>query len=129
MSNRTKTLQSRILIILVVVSGMVAIATRGAFNKEGRVIVADVDGQIVYASDLEKAQPKHFLSNGNVCIIYRSKSLTNISTLCFSLEKPRRAASRLRHYWIRKYIPRSCLSLMMRLKSFTAPISPVLAWT
>jgi hypothetical protein len=37
---------------------MVVIATRGAFNKEGRVIVADVDGQIVYASDLEKSAAK-----------------------------------------------------------------------
>jgi hypothetical protein len=29
----------------------------------------------------------------------------------------------------RKVIPRSCLPLMMRLKSFTDPISLVLAWT
>src|SRR5215471_169016 len=55
MPNLTKTLQSKILIILVVV-GVIA-ATR-AFNKEGRVIVADVDGQVVYASDLEKSAAK-----------------------------------------------------------------------
>src|SRR5262245_30914546 len=50
-----KTLQSKILIILVVVA---VIAATRAFNKEGRVIVADVDGQVVYASDLEKSAAK-----------------------------------------------------------------------
>jgi protein-disulfide isomerase len=55
---RTKTLQPRILIILVVVSGVAVIAATGVFNKEGRVIVADVDGQVVYASDLEKSAAK-----------------------------------------------------------------------
>ena len=58
MHNLTKTLRSKILIILVVVSGMVIIAATGAFNKERRVIVADVDGQVVYASDLEKSAAK-----------------------------------------------------------------------
>ena len=36
-----------------------------------------------------KAQPKHFLKSGNVCIAYRSKSLRSMSTQCFSREKPR----------------------------------------
>jgi protein-disulfide isomerase len=58
MPNRTKILQPRILIILVVVSGVAVIAATGVFNKEGRVIVADVDGQVVYASDLEKSAAK-----------------------------------------------------------------------
>ena len=58
MPNRTKILQPRILIILVVVSGVAVIAATGVFNKEGRVIVADVDGQVVYASDLEKSAGK-----------------------------------------------------------------------
>jgi protein-disulfide isomerase len=58
MFNLTKTLQSRILIILVVLSGVAVIAATGVFNKEGRVIVADVDGQVVYASDLEKSAAK-----------------------------------------------------------------------
>src|SRR5262245_2127509 len=51
----TRTLQSKILIILVVVA---VIAAAGAFKKEGREIVADVDGQVVYASDLEKSAAK-----------------------------------------------------------------------
>src|SRR5215475_9373866 len=58
MPNLTKTLQSKIFIILVVVSCMAVIGAVGAFNKEGRVIVADVDGQVVYASDLEKSAAK-----------------------------------------------------------------------
>ena len=58
MSNRTKTLQSRILIILVVVSALAVIAATGAFTKKRQVIVADVDGQVVYASDLEKSAAK-----------------------------------------------------------------------
>ena len=37
---------------------MAVIGAVGAFNKEGRVIVADVDGQVVYASDLEKSAAK-----------------------------------------------------------------------
>jgi protein-disulfide isomerase len=36
----------------------VVIATTGAFNKQRPVILADVDGQIVYASDLEKSAAK-----------------------------------------------------------------------
>jgi protein-disulfide isomerase len=58
MSNRTKTLRSRILIISVVVSALAVIAATGAFNKKRQVIVADVDGQVVYASDLEKSAAK-----------------------------------------------------------------------
>src|SRR5215467_11035906 len=55
MPNLTKTSQSKILIILVVVA---VIAATGAFKREGREIVADVDGQVVYASDLEKSAAK-----------------------------------------------------------------------
>ena len=58
MPNLTKTLRSRILIILVVVSALAVIAATGAFNKKRHVIVADVDGQVVYASDLEKSAAK-----------------------------------------------------------------------
>ena len=37
---------------------MAVIVSTSACNKEARVIVADVDGQIVYASDLEKSAGK-----------------------------------------------------------------------
>ena len=47
-------LQTRNLILAVLSS----VAVIGACNKEARVIVADVDGQIVYASDLEKSAGK-----------------------------------------------------------------------
>jgi len=55
MPNLTKTLQSKILIILIVVA---VIAATGAFKREGREIVADIDGKVVYASDLEKSAAK-----------------------------------------------------------------------
>ena len=50
-------LQTRNL-ILAVLSSMAVIGVTGACNKEARVIVADVDGKIVYASDLEKSAGK-----------------------------------------------------------------------
>ncbi len=49
-------LQTRNL-ILAVLSSVVMVST-SACNKKARVIVADVDGQIVYASDLEKSAAK-----------------------------------------------------------------------
>src|SRR5262245_1805630 len=58
MPSLIKTLQSKILIILIAVAGVALIAGTGAFNKERRLIVADVDGQVVYASDLEKSAAK-----------------------------------------------------------------------
>src|SRR5215470_16629429 len=58
MLNLTKTLQSKIFIILVVVSCVAVIAATGAFKREGREIVADIDGKVVYASDLEKSAAK-----------------------------------------------------------------------
>jgi protein-disulfide isomerase len=45
-------------LILAVLSSVAVIALTSACNKEARVIVADVDGQIVYASDLEKSAAK-----------------------------------------------------------------------
>jgi protein-disulfide isomerase len=50
-------LQTRNL-ILAVLSSVAVIASTGGCNKEARVILADVDGQIVYASDLEKSAAK-----------------------------------------------------------------------
>jgi protein-disulfide isomerase len=50
-------LQTRNL-ILAVLSSVAVIASTGGCKKEGRVILADVDGQIVYASDLEKSAAK-----------------------------------------------------------------------
>ena len=58
MPSLIKTLQSKILIILIAVAGVAVVAATGAFNKERRSIVADVDGQVVYASDLEKSAAK-----------------------------------------------------------------------
>src|SRR5262245_5658355 len=58
MPSLIKTLQSKILVILIAVAGVAVIAGTGAFNKERRVIVADIDGQVVYASDLEKSAAK-----------------------------------------------------------------------
>jgi hypothetical protein len=51
-------LQTRNLILAVLSSVAVIVSTTSACNKEARVIVADVDGQIVYASDLEKSAGK-----------------------------------------------------------------------
>ena len=45
-------------LILAVLSSVAVIVLTSACNKEARVIVADVDGQIVYASDLEKSAGK-----------------------------------------------------------------------
>ena len=45
-------------LILAVLSSVAVIALTSACNKEARVIVAEVDGQIVYASDLEKSAAK-----------------------------------------------------------------------
>lgn len=45
-------------LILAVLSSVAVIVSTSACNKEARVIVADVDGQIVYASDLEKSAGK-----------------------------------------------------------------------
>src|SRR5262245_22014412 len=61
MPSLIKTLQSKILVILIAVAGVAVIAGTGAFNKERRVIVADIDGQVVYASDLEKSAAKALL--------------------------------------------------------------------
>ena len=49
--------QTRNLILAVLSSLAVIVSTVGC-NKEARVILADVDGQIVYASDLEKSAAK-----------------------------------------------------------------------
>ena len=45
-------------LILAVLSSVAVIVLTSACNKEARVIVAEVDGQIVYASDLEKSAAK-----------------------------------------------------------------------
>ena len=58
MSNLTKTLQTRNLIYWRFIQFGGYWPSTGAFNKRGRVILADVDGQIVYASDLEKSAGK-----------------------------------------------------------------------
>jgi hypothetical protein len=50
-------LQTRNL-ILAVLSSVAVIVSTSACNKEARVIVADVDGQSVYTSDLEKSAGK-----------------------------------------------------------------------
>jgi protein-disulfide isomerase len=44
--------------MLAVLSGVAVIASTGGCDKEARLILADVDGQIVYASDLEKSAAK-----------------------------------------------------------------------
>jgi predicted DsbA family dithiol-disulfide isomerase len=43
---------------LAVLSSVTVIASTSACNKDGRVILANVDGQLVYASDLEKSAAK-----------------------------------------------------------------------
>src|SRR5262245_32623358 len=58
MPSLIKTLQSKILIILIAIAGVAVIAGTGVLNKERRLVVADVDGQVVYASDLEKSAAK-----------------------------------------------------------------------
>jgi protein-disulfide isomerase len=50
-------LQTRNLILAVLSSAVVILSTGGC-NKEARIILADVDGQIIYASDLEKSAAK-----------------------------------------------------------------------
>jgi len=45
-------------LILAVLSSVAVIVSTSACNKEARIIVADVDGQIIYASDLEKSAGK-----------------------------------------------------------------------
>jgi protein-disulfide isomerase len=45
-------------LILAVLSSVAVIVSTSACNKEAPIIVADVDGQIVYASDLEKSAGK-----------------------------------------------------------------------
>jgi hypothetical protein len=80
-------------LILAVLSSVAVIVSTSACNKEARVIVADVDGQIVYASDLEKSAGKALSEQRERFINYRSRSLRSMSTPCFSPEKPRRAGS------------------------------------
>jgi protein-disulfide isomerase len=50
-------LQTRNL-ILAVLSSAAVIVSAGGCNKEARIILAEVDGQIIYASDLEKSAAK-----------------------------------------------------------------------
>src|SRR5262245_43223500 len=58
MPSLIKTLQSKILMILIAVAGVAVITGTGVLNKERRLVVANVDGQVVYASDLEKSAAK-----------------------------------------------------------------------
>jgi protein-disulfide isomerase len=55
--NLTKILPTRNF-ILAVLSSVAVIASTSACNNEARVILADVDGQVVYASDLERSAAK-----------------------------------------------------------------------
>jgi protein-disulfide isomerase len=55
--NLTKILPTRNF-ILAVLSSVAVIASTSACNNEAQVILADVDGQVVYASDLERSAAK-----------------------------------------------------------------------
>jgi hypothetical protein len=108
---------------------MVVIATRGAFNKEGRVIVADVDGQVVYASDLEKSAAKALSEQRQRLYHLQKQKLDEyIDAVLLTREAKKSGIS------VEALLDQEVHSKIMpitddEIEVFTAPISPVLAWT
>jgi hypothetical protein len=74
-------------------SSVAVIISTGAYNREARGIVADVDGQIVDGSDLEKSAGKALSEQRERLYQLQKRKLKSMSTPCFSPEKPGRRGS------------------------------------